>query len=133
MKKAPLSQGCSKIGHNRLPGQQEGGWAPRTCPECGKLFEPNVRNQLFCTPKHNTDWNNRAGARGKVLAPLAFAARATRNGTQGPEDLRQIGRRASNAQNRLIREWRDEDRAAGRMDATTFLRQRVKHGLFDLP
>lgn len=132
MKKAPALRTCSQMGHNRTPGQQEGGWAPRTCPECGKLFEPNRRNQLFCSAQHKAAWENRATVRGKVLAPLAFAARATRNGTQGPQDLREIGRRASNAQNRLIREWRDEDHAAGRMDATTFLRQRVKHGLFDL-
>jgi len=129
----PLSQGCSAVGHNRLPGQQEGGWAPRTCPECRKLFEPKVRNQLFCEPQHNTDWNNRAGARGKVLTPLAAVARMTRNGTQGPAELRELGRRASNRQNQLIREWRDEDRKAERMDAGEFLRMRVKFGLFDLP
>jgi hypothetical protein len=79
------------------------------------------------------NWENRATVRGKVLTPLAAVARMTRNGTRGADDLRDIGRRASNRQNQLIREWRDEDRAAGRMDAGEFLRVRLKFGLFDLP
>lgn len=133
MSKEPVLHGCSQMGHNRRPGQQEGGWAPRTCPECGKLFEPNVRNQLFCTPAHKAAWNNRATVRGRVLTPLSIAARVTRNGTRGTPEAREIGRRASNAHNALIQQYRDEDRAAGRMEWTQFLIARVKHGLFDLP
>jgi hypothetical protein len=133
VKKAPALRACPQEGHNRTPGQQMGGWAPRICPECTRLFEPNRRNQLFCTSAHKRDWENRATVRGKVLTPLAAVARMTRNGTRGADDLRDIGRRASNRQNQLIREWRDEDRAAGRMDAGEFLRVRLKFGLFDLP
>jgi hypothetical protein len=133
MKRAPALRACPAEGHNRTPGQQIGGWAPRTCPECAKLFEPNRRNQLFCSTAHKAAWENRATVRGKVLTPLAAVARMTRNGTRGSDEMRAIGRRASNQQNRLIQQWRDEDRAVGRMDAGEFLRLRVKFGLFDLP
>jgi len=129
--KAPLLQGGSQMGHNRLPGQNVGGWAARPCPECMKLFEPKVANQLFCCPKHNADWNNRATKRGRVLTPLSMAARLTRNGTQGPLELREAGRQASNAHNQLIQVYRDEDREAGRMDWREYMVRRIKLG-FDL-
>lgn len=135
----PLLQGCSQTpekGHNRLPGQQEGGWGPRTCPECLKLFEPKVVNQLFCIPKHNEAWNNRATARGRVLTPLSMVARITRNGTRGTPEDREIGRKASSSHNALIQQYRNEDRAAndgrGRMEWPQYMRLRVRYG-FDLP
>jgi len=128
MAKPPLLQGGSRKGHNRLPGQNEGGWPPRPCPECGKLFEPKVVNQMFCCPQHNTAWNNRATKRGRVLTPLSIAARITRNGTQGKSELREAGREASNAHNRLIRRYRDEDRAAGRMEWPEYMMRRLKLG-----
>ena len=129
----PALRACPDIGHNRTPGQQVGGWAPRTCPECGGPFEPNRHNQLFCRPQHKRDWENRATVRGKVLTPLSLVARVTRNGTRGSAEDRAIGKKASNAHNRLIQQYRDEDRAAGRMGWAEFLRARVRHGLFDLP
>jgi hypothetical protein len=132
MKKAPALRTCPQEGHNRTPGQQIGGWAERTCPECGKRFEPNRRNQLFCSAPHKAAWENRATVRGKVLTPIAAVARMTRNGTRGSDEDRVIARKASNAQNRLIQQWRDEDREAGRMGATEFLRARVRFGMFDL-
>ncbi|WP_227698458.1 hypothetical protein [Sphingomonas hengshuiensis] len=131
MTNPPLLQGCSQSagkGHNRLPGQQEGGWAPRPCPECLKLFEPKVRNQLFCTPQHNAAWNNRATARGRVLTPLGMAARVTRNGTQGAPELREAGRVTRNAYNTLLRNYRDEDREAGRMPWAQYMLLRLKLG-----
>lgn len=127
--KAPLLQGGSQMGHNRLPGQNAGGWPPRPCPECMKLFEPKVANQLFCTPQHNAAWNNRATKRGRVLVPLGMAARLSRNGTQGKPEEREAGRRASNRYNILIREHRDEDRAAGRMEWLAYTLWRIKLGL----
>lgn len=79
------------MGHNRLPGQQEGGWPVRHCPECMKPFEPKVVNQLFCQPAHNADWNNRATKRGRVLTPLGWShgSRAT-----APEAQQRRERRA---------------------------------------
>lgn len=128
MAKKPLLQGCSQKGHNRMPGQQHGGWAPRPCPECLKLFEPKVRNQLFCSTAHNTAWNNRATKRGRVLTPLAIAARITRNGTRGKPELREAGRQASNYYNLLIQNYRDEDRAAGRMPWPEYMMRRLNIG-----
>lgn len=129
MTKPPLLQGCPEEGHNRTPGQQAGGWPPRTCPECGRPFEPNRANQLFCCPRHNADWNNRATKRGRVLTPLSIIARVTRNGTQGREEAREAGRRASNRHNELIKEYRDEDRAAGRMEWIDYAIFRAKLGI----
>ena len=132
--KAPLLQGGSQIaqkGHNRLPGQNEGGWAPRPCPECrgGKLFEPKVANQLFCCPQHNVAWNNRATARGRVLTPFALVARMTRNGSSGKPAAREAGRKASAIQDRLIARYRDEDRKAGRMAWPEYIDRRLRLGL----
>lgn len=120
------------MGHNRLPGQNAGGWAPRPCPECMKLFEPKVANQLFCTPAHNASWNNRATARGRVLTPLSMVARITRNGTRGTAEARQTGREASSLHNALIQRYRDEDRAAnegtGRMEWPEYMARRLRAG-----
>jgi hypothetical protein len=124
------------MGHNRLPGHNAGGWPPRLCPECMKPFEPKVANQLFCTPQHNADWNNRATARGRVLTPLSMVARITRNGTRGSPEDREVGRKASSSHNALVQRYRDEDRAAndgrGRMEWPQFMRQRIRLG-FNLP
>ena len=124
----PLLQGCPGKGHNRRPGQQEGGWAPRPCPECMKPFEPKVVNQLFCCPAHNAAWNNRATARGRVLTPLALVARITRNGTRGSPEERRVGREASNHHNALVQRHRDEDRAAGRMPWAEYMIRRYRVG-----
>ena len=129
----PLLHGCSGKGHNRLPGQQQGGWPPRPCPECGKLFEPKVRNQLFCTPAHNTAWNNRATARGRVLTPLSMVASITRNGTRGTPEAREAGRAAARNQHFLTQRWRDEDRKAGRMEWPEYLSRRIAIGFDPLP
>lgn len=93
-----------------------------------KLFEPKVANQLFCCPAHNAAWNNRATARGRKLTTLSIVARITRNGTRGKPELREAGRRASNAHNALIRTYRDEDRAAGRMDWPEYMLRRLALG-----
>lgn len=130
--KAPLLQGCSQMGHNRLPGQQEGGWPVRQCPECMKPFEPKVVNQLFCKPAHNADWNNRATKRGRVLTPLGMVARITRNGTRGTPEAREAGKTASSYYATLVQRYRDEDRAAndgrGRMEWPAFMILRILTG-----
>jgi len=125
---APLLQGCSQMGHNRLPGQQAGGWPLRECPECRKPFEPKVANQLFCNPAHNADWNNRATKRGRVLTPLGMVARITRNGTRGTPEAREAGRIASSHHATLIQRYRDEDREAGRMEWPAFMTLRILIG-----
>jgi hypothetical protein len=94
-----------------------------------KLFEPKVANQLFCCPKHNGAWHDRSKKRGVVLIPLTITARITRNGTQGKPEAKEAGRRASNRANQLMRQYRDEDREAGRMEWTEYTRWRIKLGL----
>lgn len=129
--KPPSLQGGSQIahkGHNRLPGQNAGGWAPRPCPECMKPFEPKVVNQLFCTPEHNTIFTNRGTKRGRKLTPLSIVARVTRNGTRGTAEERAAGREASCAHNRLIQRYRDEDRDAGRMPWPEYMIRRMRAG-----
>ncbi|WP_342248643.1 hypothetical protein [Sphingomonas sp. OTU376] len=93
-----------------------------------RLFEPKVANQLFCCPQHNNDFTNRGTKRGRVLTPLAIVARVTRNGTQGNQEAREAGRKASNAHNALVKRYRDEDRAAGRMEWTEFHIRRLALG-----
>lgn len=126
--KAPVLHGGSQMGHNRLPGQNAGGWPPRPCPECMKPFEPKVANQLFCTAQHRAAWDNRATARGRVLTNLSMVARITRNGTRGTEEERATGRQASHLHNSLIQRHRDEDRAAGRMAHPEYLARRLRLG-----
>jgi len=87
-----------------------------------------VRKQLFCTPAHNTAWNNRTTARGRVTAPLAMVARITRNGTRGTPEAREAGRKASNLYNILVQQHRDEDRAAGRMEWPEYMMRRFDIG-----
>ncbi len=132
-RKPPVLHGCSPRGHNRLPGQQAGGWPPRPCPECMALFEPKVANQLFCTPQHKADWNNRQTARGRVLTPLSITARITRDGTRGPQEDRDAGKRAAKQTRALIQQYRDEDRAAGRMPWPQYSRRRRELGLDGQP
>ncbi|PZO77136.1 MAG: hypothetical protein DI640_01355 [Sphingomonas taxi] len=111
-----------------MRGQQAGGWPVRECPECRKPFEPKVANQLFCTPAHNTDWNNRATKRGRVLTPLGMVARITRNGTRGTPEAREAGRVASSHHAALIQRYRDEDREADRMEWPAFMILRILTG-----
>lgn len=129
--KKPLLQGCPQSGHNRPPGQQAGGWAPRLCPECMKLFEPNRRNQLFCEAEHNAAWTNRQTVRGRVLTSFAMTAYITRNGTRGTPEAREAGKTAARKKHQLIQQWRDDDRAAGRMEWPEFMRVRIRFGLYD--
>jgi hypothetical protein len=100
-------------------------YAERQCPECGGTFRPVDGHQLFCSTPHRRAWNNRATTRGAVLAPLAIVARLTRDGTRGDRD---VGARASSERNALIQRWRDEDRAAGRMEWPEYLRLRYAAG-----
>ena len=123
------SADASLLGHNRVPGQNIGGWAPRPCPECMRLFEPNVANQLFCCPAHNAAWNNRQTKRGRVLTGIDMAAYITRNGTRGPAEHREAGKRAGRDRHRLIQRWRDEDAQAGRMAHPEYNARRYKAGL----
>lgn len=99
--------------------------APSTCPECLAAFARRHPGQLFCTPAHRDQWNNRAAVRGRVLTPLAIVTRATRGGSRGDTET---GRKARQHHDRLVQRWVEEDRAAGRMDWPTYLRLRYRGG-----
>lgn len=128
---APVLHDGSQMGHNRKPGQNIGGWAVRECPECRKPFEPKVKNQLFCSPAHKNEWNNRATARGRVLTAYSVVAEITRNGTRGTPERREAGRHAARQKAQLIQRYRDEDRACAppRMEWADYMILRVKLGL----
>ena len=88
------------------------------CPECQVPFELRQDTQLFCCPEHRTAWNNRMTVRGRVATPLMIAARLTRNGTRGGS---LHGFRASVDLDTLIRRWRREDEAEGRMSTVAYV------------
>lgn len=96
-----------------------------------KLFEPNRRNQLFCTSEHNAAWSNRQTVRGRVLTSFSITAYVTRNGTRGTPEAREAGKRAARKKHQLIQQFRDEDRKAGRMEWPTYMELRVRLGLYD--
>lgn len=83
---------------------------------------------IFCTPAHKLKFHNRAAGRGKVLVPLAMAARIPRGGTPSAKMAR--------AQyTTLLDTYAREDREAGRMSAVDYvnLRNRVVFGLHASP
>lgn len=63
--------------------------------------------------------------RGRVATPLMIAARLTRNGTRGNSIS---GYRASSDLDTLIRRWRREDDAEGRMSTVTCVDRRYALG-----
>ncbi|QNQ09268.1 hypothetical protein H3Z74_21780 [Sphingomonas alpina] len=98
---------------------------PPLCPECLQPFVRTQPTQLFCTPEHRKDWNNRAAVRARVLMPFAMVARLTRNGTRGDKAT---GRQATQHHNTLLRRWTDEDKAEGRMPWVEYLQRRYAAG-----
>lgn len=95
------------------------------CPECTKPFEPVHSRQLFCCPAHKKAFHNRATVRGCALAPIAMAARITRDGCQGDTETGAEARRESR---RLMDAWAREDREAGRMSMVDYVRARKRIG-----
>ena len=101
--------------------------ACRTCPECGARFalKRGQWRTLFCGPAHRTAWHNRATVRGRVLTPLVMAERETRGGTRGDTETGKAARRMACA---LMQQWKEEDKAAGRMSQAQYVRLRLKLG-----
>ena len=80
---------------------------------------------LFCGPAHRTAWHNRATVRGRVLTPLVMAEREMRGGTRGDTETGKAARRMACA---LMQQWKEEDKAAGRMSQAQYVRLRLKLG-----
>jgi hypothetical protein len=82
--------------------------------------------QIFCAPSCKKAHHYREGIRGRQLMMYAMAARQTRNGSRGNQE---VGAHASTRMNQLMADWKAEDTAAGQMDAVELaaLRQRKNH------
>ena len=103
---------------------------PRTtCPECGGSFALTAPRQMFCTPEHRATFHNRQTVRGRVLTPLSIADRITRGGSRGDKVT---GRAARGDAQKLMDRWAAEDREAGRMSMTEYVRRRKALG-YELP
>lgn len=97
----------------------------RVCPECGQTFKAAQWRQLFCSPKHKSEFHNRQTVRGRVLTPLVMAARQTRGGSRGDKGT---GRAARGDADFLMQRWTDDDRAAGRMPMVAYVALRYRLG-----
>ena len=128
MTRAPL-QPSPLTGHNGGPDDPWDNrpvYAERPCPECMVLFKPRMAGTLFCCPAHRDAFANRQTVRGRVVTPFALAARITRDGTRGKPEARAAGKKAAAVMRRLYQRYRDEDRAAGRMDMAEYVEHRIK-------
>jgi hypothetical protein len=104
--------------------------APRaTCPECGLPFTLTASRQMFCSPAHKATFHNRQTVRGRVLTPLSIADRITRGGSRGDKVT---GRAARGDAQKLMDRWAADDREAGRMSMTEYVRRRKALG-YELP
>lgn len=91
------------------------------CPECSEPFRRIHPRQLFCSNAHKIAFHNRQTVRGRTLAPLAMAARITRNGSRGDTET---GKKARSESTFLLDRWAREDREAGRMTMVDYMRER---------
>lgn len=98
------------------------------CAECLAPLTGIQPGQLFCCPAHRTTFQDRLRIRGRQLAPLELAARATRGGSRGDKAT---GIAARQAAERLKDRWNAEDLAARRMPMVEYVRRLSRH--FDLP
>lgn len=108
-------------GHNGAPG-------PHPCPECMQPFPPNHPHQLFCCDAHRQAWRARDTKRGRQAIALDMVCRITRDGTRGTHEERALGKIAGVERRRMLQEWRDEDRKAGRMPWPDYLKRRIAVG-----
>jgi len=99
------------------------------CPECGATFSSNGSRQMFCKSDHRAAFHNRQTVRGRVLTPLSIADRITRGGSRGDKIT---GRAARGDAQKLMDRWAADDRAAGRMNMTEYVRRRKALG-YELP
>ena len=95
------------------------------CPECAQPFKPVHPRQLFCSAAHKTAFHNRWTVRGRALAPVAVAARVTRDGSRGDTG---IGKQARRESHHLMDRFAREDREAGRMTMVGYMRERWRIG-----
>ena len=91
------------------------------------MFTP-LRDQMhFCTPGHQTTFNNRMAARGKVIAPLALAWAEGKGGGHRKADPRAMA--AMRELTQICREFNDEDKRANRPPAMNYATTLMERGL----
>jgi len=95
--------------------------AKAKCAECGERYAPRQAQQLFCAAPCKTAYHNRMAKRGKVLTPLLMASRTKRETA--------TSREAYVRAYRLVSDWNDEDKAAGRMAAWRVVDHQLRMGL----
>jgi hypothetical protein len=101
--------------------QQKEEWKGR-CPECGG---ERKRTATFCSATCKTNHNARCLKRGKQLLAYQMAARQTRGGTT--LDM-ETGKECRTISDRLIQQWTEEDRKAGRMPMWIYMSGRIRCG-----
>lgn len=103
----------------------------RRCPEClGNVDTRLDWRKMFCSEAHRVAFHNRQLKRGRSLVVPAMADRITRGGDRRyPRAAAGIaGRQRSR---RLIAQWIEEDRTAGRMMMDEYFELRSRLGFQD--
>ncbi len=77
-------------------------YSPCPCRECGTAYTPRHMQQEFCSEPCKKAWTNRAMTRGMVAYELLMEWRSLRRWN------------LISALSALVRDWRHDDRAAGR-------------------
>jgi hypothetical protein len=112
-------------------GVETGPGKSARCAECCAALAGSQPGQMFCGPKHRNAFQDRMRQRGRQLVPYAMADRLTRSGTAGDPEDREAGKASRAVTQRLIAKWAAEDKAAGRLPMTAYVRRLAKH--HDLP
>lgn len=93
----------------------------RKCAECGERFDVKQAKQIFCCNRCRDTYHNRMGKRGKVIAPLVMAYRVKR--------ADEVAKRAHLDYCRMVADFNEEDKLAGRMSANAFMAHQYRHWL----
>lgn len=101
----------------------------RRCPECMGLVDTEKDwRKMFCCAAHRLAFHDRQLKRGRSLVVPAIADRITRSGTRRQ---RAAGRKARQRKERLIQQWINEDREAGRMAMDDYFELTDRLGFYD--
>lgn len=87
------------------------------CHECGATFQ-TTRGARFCCPVHQVAFGNRMAARGKVFAPYVMAWISGKGG--GHRGSHPVVGKCLSEITAIVREFIDEDKAAGRPPSTAY-------------
>ena len=86
-----------------------------TCPNCGERFTCAHWRQLYCTKACKAQFSARQKVRGQLIVTEMMGHRMARNARD--EKTRRLAADAWATARRLLDQWIQEDRAAGRPSA----------------